>query len=201
MNMGIVKGSDTYNNKKPRSQWKNRFIYTICGLFAGLVGGHNFYLGRKLAAITQLMMAIVWISLLAFAQTESLPEFFERFPMLAYILPGSSSGIVTLATIVFAIELIWVYAEIFTVKREPDGDAMDDEAGPVRILLIFAFIFSFIILPGILYGVTSCQDALESKNNRIADEMRAERHRRLIEQGRPIPTQQDIQQELESTID
>ena len=37
MNMGIVKGSDTYNNKKPRSQWKNRFIFTMYGLFAGAI--------------------------------------------------------------------------------------------------------------------------------------------------------------------
>ncbi len=114
----------TENNKKPRSQWKDRFIYTMLGLFGGMLGLHNFYLNRYVPAVLQVCCSAAWMILIKLGGY--------------WILTGFS---------VFALEVVWVTLELFLVKREPDGDAMNDEARPVRLLLIFVFWIAFIILP------------------------------------------------------
>lgn len=124
--MAVVTDQITYHNKKPRSQWKDRFIYTMLGLFAGMAGAHNFYLKRYISACVQLMMSVAWITLLTVADGKT---------MLAA------------ACVIFLAELCWITLELFLVERENDGDAMNDDARPVRILLIVVFWIAFIILP------------------------------------------------------
>jgi len=38
--------------------------------------------------------------------------------------------------IIFGCQLIGLYTELFIVRKDGDGDVMDDSAGPARILLI-----------------------------------------------------------------
>ncbi len=112
------------NNKKPRSQWKDRFVYTMLGLFGGMLGLHNFYLDRHVSAVLQVLCSVAWIACVKIGGY--------------WILAGFA---------VFAVQVIWITLEIFLVRREPDGDVMNDEARPVRLLLIFVFWIAFIILP------------------------------------------------------
>ncbi len=118
-------------NRKPRSRWKDRFIYTMLGLFAGMAGAHNWYLKRYVCAGLQLLLSAAWISLLSLDYTSRMQA---EYLMLA-------------ALVIFCAETLWINLEIFLVKREPDGDAMNDEAGPVRLLLIFVFWLTFIVMP------------------------------------------------------
>ncbi len=96
----------------------------MLGLFGGMLGLHNFYLNRYVPAVLQICCSAAWMILIKQGGY--------------WILPGFS---------VFALEVVWVTLELFLVKREPDGDAMNDEARPVRLLLIFVFWIAFIILP------------------------------------------------------
>ncbi len=116
--------SITENNQKPPSQWKDRFIYTMLGLFGGLLGLHNFYLKRTGIAVFQVLCSAAWIVCIKAGAYWMLTGF-----------------------LLFAAETVWVTLELFLVKREPDGDAMNDEARPVRLLLILVFWIAFIILP------------------------------------------------------
>lgn len=109
-------------NRKPRSQWKDRYIYTILGLTGGALGLHNFYLGRKRSAVLQVIFSVALLFALALG--------YER-------VAGSF----------FAGLLLWIAGELFLVSREPDGDRMNDEARPLRILLILVYGFVFIVLP------------------------------------------------------
>lgn len=129
--MPIVTNQLSYENKKPRSQWKDRFIYTMLGLFAGLVSAHNFYLRRYFAAGTQLAMSAVWVFCLSWP----------------WPTPAAARASMLAAIVIFCVEVIWITLELFLVAREPDGDAMNDEARPVRILLIVVFWVAFILLP------------------------------------------------------
>lgn len=124
--MPVVTNQITYQNKKPRSQWKDRFIYTMLGLFAGMAGVHNFYLKRYIPACAQVVMSGAWIALLSI---------------------GESKSILAAACVIFLAELCWITLELFLVEHEPDGDAMNDDARPVRILLIVVFWIAFVILP------------------------------------------------------
>ena len=129
--MAIVRKRLTDNNKKLPSQWKDRFIYNMLGLFAGMLGIHNFYLRRYIPAIVQIFMSITWIS--AVSVTCGTREMAQLMLLIAFA--------------VFSAEVIWITLELFLVKREPDGDAMEDGARPVRIMLIIVFWIAFIILP------------------------------------------------------
>lgn len=126
--MAVVTDQITYHNKKPRSQWKDRFIYTMFGLFAGMAGAHNFYLKRYISACVQLAMTATWITLL---------------------IAADGKNILAAACVIFLAELCWITLELFLVERENDGDAMNDDARPVRILLIVVFWIAFIILPAV----------------------------------------------------
>ncbi len=129
--MPVVFDQITCNNKKPRSQWKDRFIYTILGLFAGMTGAHNFYLRRYFPACAQLLLSVFWIVCLS---VRPATLFCAKLFMMT-------------ACIVFLFEIIWITAELFYVRREPDGDAMNDELRPIRILFILLFWLTFILLP------------------------------------------------------
>lgn len=129
--MGIVRRRLTDENRKAPSQWKDRFIYTMLGLFAGMFGIHNFYLRRFAVGAAQALTALLWIVLL-------------RFPWSS---PAAAKFTLFAAFAIFLIEVVWVTLELFLVKREPDGDAMNDEARPVRLLLIAVFWIAFILLP------------------------------------------------------
>lgn len=121
----MEKSEDLYKNKKPRSQWKDRYIYTMAGLTGGLAGLHNFYLKRWKSGGGQVLLSIVWITLLSL-----------QFPVLAVACCVA--------------EWLWINLEIFLVRHDPDGDLMNDEARPLRLLLIFVFWLSFVILPLLL---------------------------------------------------
>lgn len=123
--MPIVIDRMSQNNKKPRSQWKDRFIYTMLGLFAGMLGIHNFYLGRRFVAVLQILLSASWIW---------------------FMSKGTLIGDIT-AFSLFCLEIIWITAELFLVTREPDGDFMNDDARSIRLMLIFVFWFAFILLP------------------------------------------------------
>lgn len=110
------------DNRKARTQWKDRYIYTILGLTGGALGIHNFYLGYTKTAFVQF---IVFLGLI-----------------IALI-----AGYVRTAGVMFACLLLWITGELFLVSHEPDGDRMNDEARPLRILLIALFWFVFILLP------------------------------------------------------
>lgn len=114
---------EVYENRKPREQWKDRYIYTILGLFGGVLGLHNFYLGRKKTASFQIFCSLLWIIFLVAGYAET-------------------------ALIFFSILLIWITADTLFVAHEPDGDRMNDEARPLRILLIVLFWLFFVLLPG-----------------------------------------------------
>ena len=129
---------ETSQNKKPYGQWKNRFIYTMLGIFAGSLGVHNFYAGRKVPACLQLLLVILWVGLLV------LESFLTGLGIPDELLQYS-------AGILFAAELLWVYLEVFLVRRDGDGDLMDDQARPARILLAIIVIIAYVILPSILY--------------------------------------------------
>ncbi|MBQ7401140.1 MAG: TM2 domain-containing protein [Lentisphaeria bacterium] len=105
-----------------RTQWKDRYIYTILGLTGGAFGIHNFYLGYTKKAIVQLIVFLGMITVLI-------------------------AGYVRTAGVMFAILLLWITGELFLVSHEPDGDRMNDEARPLRILLIALYWFVFILLP------------------------------------------------------
>ena len=109
-------------NRKVRTQWKDRYIYTILGLTGGALGIHNFYLGYTKKAIVQLIVFLGMITVLI-------------------------AGYVRTAGVMFAILLLWITGELFLVSHEPDGDRMNDEARPLRILLIALYWFVFILLP------------------------------------------------------
>ncbi len=111
-----------YHNIKPRTQWKDRYIYTILGLTGGLLGIHNFYLGYTKIAVAQVIVSLGW---------------------LVALIAGSE----LLAEILFACELFWITGELLLVSREPDGDRMNDEARPLRLLLIAVYWVVFILLP------------------------------------------------------
>lgn len=110
------------DNRKVRTQWKDRYIYTILGLTGGALGIHNFYLGYTKKAIVQLIVFLGMITVLI-------------------------AGYVRTAGVMFAILLLWITGELFLVSHEPDGDRMNDEARPLRILLIALYWFVFILLP------------------------------------------------------
>lgn len=110
------------DNRKVRTQWKDRYIYTILGLTGGAFGIHNFYLGYTKKAIVQLIVFLGMITVLI-------------------------AGYVRTAGVMFAILLLWITGELFLVSHEPDGDRMNDEARPLRILLIALYWFVFILLP------------------------------------------------------
>lgn len=110
------------DNRKVRTQWKDRYIYTILGLTGGALGIHNFYLGYTKKAIVQLIVFLGMITVLI-------------------------AGSVRTAGVMFAILLLWITGELFLVSHEPDGDRMNDEARPLRILLIALYWFVFILLP------------------------------------------------------
>lgn len=110
------------DNRKVRAQWKDRYIYTILGLTGGALGIHNFYLGYTKKAIVQLIVFLGMITVLI-------------------------AGYVRTAGVMFAILLLWITGELFLVSHEPDGDRMNDEARPLRILLIALYWFVFILLP------------------------------------------------------
>lgn len=110
------------DNRKVRTQWKDRYIYTILGLTGGALGIHNFYLGYTKKAIVQLIVFLGMITVLI-------------------------AGYVRTAGVMFAILLLWITWELFLVSHEPDGDRMNDEARPLRILLIALYWFVFILLP------------------------------------------------------
>ena len=116
------------DNRKVRTQWKDRYIYTILGLTGGALGIHNFYLGYTKKAIVQL---IVFLGMLA----------------------ALIAGYVRTAGVMFAILLLWITGELFLVSHEPDGDRMNDEARPLRILLIALYWFVFILLPLLFFCV------------------------------------------------
>ena len=130
---------ETYHNKKPYGQWKNRFIYSMLGLFAGALGVHNFYAGRKVRGILQLLTAIIWLQLLVLG------------PVIAGKTGISEIFLQNAALAVFGAELLWVYLEVFLLKRDSDGDVMDDQARPARILLAIIVIVAYVILPSILF--------------------------------------------------
>ena len=110
------------DNRKVRTQWKDRYIYTILGLTGGALGIHNFYLGYTKKAIVQLIVFLGMITVLI-------------------------AGSVRTAGVMFAVLLLWITGELFLVSHEPDGDRMNDEARPLRILLIALYWFVFILLP------------------------------------------------------
>lgn len=110
------------DNRKVRTQWKDRYIYTILGLTGGALGIHNFYLGYTKKAIVQLIVFLGMITVLI-------------------------AGYVRTAGVMFAILLLWITGELFLVSHEPDGDRMNDEARPLRILLIALYWVVFILLP------------------------------------------------------
>lgn len=110
------------DNRKVRTQWKDRYIYTILGLTGGALGIHNFYLGYTKKAIVQLIVFLGMITVLI-------------------------AGYVRTAGVMFAVLLLWITGELFLVSHEPDGDRMNDEARPLRILLIALYWFVFILLP------------------------------------------------------
>ena len=110
------------DNRKVRTQWKDRYIYTILGLTGGALGIHNFYLGYTKKAIVQLIVFLGMITVLI-------------------------AGYVRAAGGVFACLFLWITGELFLVSHEPDGDRMNDEARPLRILLIALYWFVFILLP------------------------------------------------------
>ena len=110
------------DNRKVRTQWKDRYIYTILGLTGGAFGIHNFYLGYTKKATVQLIIFLGMITVLI-------------------------AGYVRTAGVMFAILLLWITGELFLVSHEPDGDRMNDEARPLRILLIALYWFVFILLP------------------------------------------------------
>lgn len=112
----------TEENRKPRSQWKDRYVYTMLGLFGGLLGLHNFYLGRWKIALAQVLLSLGWILALSCAWMRA-------------------------AWLFFGIVLIWMLLDVFCVKHEPDGDLMNDEAASLRLLLIIVYLFVFIFLP------------------------------------------------------
>lgn len=116
------------DNRKVRTQWKDRYIYTILGLTGGALGIHNFYLGYTKKAIVQLIVFLGMITVLI-------------------------AGFVRTAGVMFAILLLWITGELFLVSHEPDGDRMNDEARPLRILLIALYWFVFILLPLLFFCV------------------------------------------------
>lgn len=116
------------DNRKVRTQWKDRYIYTILGLTGGALGIHNFYLGYTKKAIVQLIVFLGMITVLI-------------------------AGYVRTAGVMFAILLLWITGELFLVSHEPDGDRMNDEARPLRILLIALYWFVFILLPLLFFFV------------------------------------------------
>lgn len=120
--MKLKNVNDLYENRKPREQWKDRYIYTILGLFGGVFGVHNFYLGKRKIALLQILISFSWILLLSLSKT----------------VPAS---------ILFGLLLAWVIIEIFCVRYDPDGDLMNDEARPLRLLLAGLFLLVFILLP------------------------------------------------------
>ena len=117
----IVGEDKTYNNKKPRQEWKNRFIYAFLGLFVGAVGAHNFYAGYKVRAVGQLILALIWLPMLS--------GLWNRFSGLP------QETLTPIALGLAFLEMIWVYLEVFLMAKDSDGDYMSDEAYPVRILL------------------------------------------------------------------
>jgi len=56
---------ETYYNKKPYGQWKNRFIYTMFGLFAGMIGVHDFYAKRRKFGYLHILVSVLWIVFLS----------------------------------------------------------------------------------------------------------------------------------------
>lgn len=134
----IVGEDKTYNNKKPRQEWKNRFIYAFLGLFVGAVGAHNFYAGYKVRAVGQLILALIWLPMLS--------GLWNRFSGLP------QETLTPIALGLAFLEMIWVYLEVFLVAKDSDGDYMSDEAYPVRILLSAIVIVMYVILPLLLYS-------------------------------------------------
>ena len=63
------------------------------------------------------------------------------------------AGYVRTAGVMFAVLLLWITGELFLVSHEPDGDRMNDEARPLRILLIALYWFVFILLPLLFFCV------------------------------------------------
>lgn len=120
--MNLQKAQSLSENRKARQQWKDRYIYTILGLTGGALGIHNFYLGYTKKAIVQL---IVFLGMLA----------------------ALIAGYVRVAGGLFACLFLWITGELFLVSHEPDGDRMNDEARPLRILLIALYWLVFILLP------------------------------------------------------
>ena len=118
------------DNRKVRTQWKDRYIYTILGLTGGALGIHNFYLGYTKKAIVQLIVFLGMITVLI-------------------------AGYVRTAGVMFAVLLLWITGELFLVSHEPDGDRMNDEARPLRILLIALYWFVFILLPLLFFLYTN----------------------------------------------
>ena len=123
---------------------KDRFIYTMLGLFIGVFGVHNFFAGRKKSAFIQLLLGILWIFLLS-------------FPVAKWT--GCSEETCNTWTIaIFSVGLLWVYLEVFLVQRDGNGNYMDDPARPARILLAILVLVAFVILPALLYFYQSYLD-------------------------------------------
>lgn len=169
----MIVSNDLYENKKPRSQWKSRLVFAMYGLFLGAVGAHNFYLGRKNVAWMQVILLGIWLPMLLglWSKAFGLPQ--GPFTILAGALAAG--------------EMIWVYLEMFLVKREPDGDLMNDEAYPVRILLTCLVIFVYVVMPGLFYLFISWQNQFVSEDAREAAEMRRARHERIAREEAETP--------------
>lgn len=131
--MALVISEAAEHNKKPRSKWKDRFIYTMLGLFAGMFGIHNFYIGRKVVGFIQIIFAAAWITLLA------------KLWNNVFEITSFQADMTALA--IFIAEIIWVDLEVFLIRREKDSDIMNDEARPARILLGVIVILMYQFFP------------------------------------------------------
>lgn len=129
--MKLVRNHPSDENRIPRPPGKDRFVYTVSGLFAGMSGIHNFYLGRYLCGAVQALTALLWIMLL-------------RYP---WSTPSAARMSFFAALALFFAEIIWVTLELFLISREPGGAVMKDDARSLRFLLIAVFWIAFILLP------------------------------------------------------
>lgn len=165
---------NTANNKKPFEEWKSRFIYAMLGIFAGVAGAHNLYAKRYVNAVLQLMISFLWLSMLA--ENYSGPG---GFTFWSNILQIPNDELFVPASILLACEIVWVYLEVFLVRRDADGDFMVDQTPGVRVLMTVLILFLYIILPTMLGIYLHFSERSRRSRDAEADRLRAERHERM----------------------
>ena len=132
--------------KKPSTKdplAKEALAYYVLAWFLGYFGVHNFYIGRKGVAVTQLLLCVVPLFLLLF----SLPFLFlsteDSFCEMA------AAGCVIVFGVLFilgiVVDAVWILMDVICVKNDGKGRPMQPAPTARVVFIIFYIIFEMVM--------------------------------------------------------